>query len=106
VSFGFPELKVVAVVRLSSVVFRKVKGAMTTINVVMAVTAFVECFELRWTYPRLGWFHPGCEWLICHKFVKLFNKIEIALGLFKEVCCYFMSCNPVATAFTFFAAPC
>jgi hypothetical protein len=103
VSFGFPELKVVAVVRLSSVVFRKVKGAMTTINVVLAVTAFVECFDV---HSRWGWFHPGCEWLICHEFVQLLNKIEIALSLFKEVCCNFMSCNPVATAFTLLASPC
>ena len=95
----------IAVVRLSSVVLRKVKGAMATINVVLAVTAFVECSEFRWTHPRMGWNHPGCEWLICHEFVELLNKIEVVLCLLKEICCNFMSCKPVATAFTLFASP-
>jgi hypothetical protein len=77
---------VIAVVRLSSVVLRKVKGAVTTINVVLAITAFVKCSEFRWTHPRMGWNHPGCEWLICHELVELLNKIEVALGFFKEIC--------------------
>jgi hypothetical protein len=106
VSFGFPELKVIAIVRLSSVVLREIKSAVTTIFVVLAVTAFVECFELRWTHPRWGWNHPGCEWLICHEFVELLNKIKIALGFFKEVCCNFMGCNLVATATAFLTASC
>jgi hypothetical protein len=97
---------VVAIVRISGVVLREFKGAVTTIDVVLAVAAFVECFEFRWTHSRWGWFHPGCEWLICHEFVELLNKIEIALGLFKEVCCNFMGCNPVATAFTLLTSPC
>jgi hypothetical protein len=96
---------VIAVVRLSSVVLREFKCAVTTINVVLAVTAFVECFEFRYTHPRWGWFHPGCEWCSLHKFVELLNKIEIVFGLFKEVCCNFMGCNPVATAFTLLASP-
>jgi hypothetical protein len=59
---------------------------MTTINVVLAVTAFVECSEFRCTHPGWGWFHPGCKWYSFHKFVELLNKIEVALGFFKEVC--------------------
>ncbi len=95
----------IAVVRLSSVVLREIKSAVTTILVVLAVTAFVECSEFRWTHPRWGWFHSGHEWLICHEFVELLNKIEVALGFFKEVCCNFMSCKPVATAFALLASP-
>jgi hypothetical protein len=52
VSFGFKELEMIAVIRLGSVVLREFKFAVTTINIVLAVTTFVERPEFRNTHPR------------------------------------------------------